>query len=40
MDKNTITGLALIGVIFFGFFWMNQPNEEQQKAQYGQSIIR
>ncbi|MCB9016984.1 MAG: membrane protein insertase YidC [Paludibacteraceae bacterium] len=33
MDKNTITGLALIGVIFFGFFWMNQPNEEQQKAQ-------
>ncbi|HPH62514.1 MAG TPA: membrane protein insertase YidC [Paludibacteraceae bacterium] len=33
MDKNTITGLVLIGVIFFGFFFLNQPSEEQLKEQ-------
>ncbi|MCM1021660.1 MAG: membrane protein insertase YidC [Muribaculum sp.] len=26
MDKNTITGLLLIGLIMIGFMWLNQPD--------------
>lgn len=26
MDKNTMTGLLLMGVIIFGFMWLNQPD--------------
>ena len=29
MDKNTITGLLLIGVVFFGYIWWSQPSKEQ-----------
>jgi YidC/Oxa1 family membrane protein insertase len=30
MDKNTLTGLVLMGVIIFGFMWIN--NDKQKKA--------
>ncbi|MEG1617194.1 MAG: membrane protein insertase YidC [Bacteroidales bacterium] len=33
MDKNTITGFVLIGLLIFGFSWFNQPTPEQQEAQ-------
>ncbi len=29
MDKNTIIGLVLIGVVFFGYIWWSQPSKEQ-----------
>ncbi len=29
MDKNTVTGLLLIGVVFFGYIWWSQPSKEQ-----------
>ena len=29
MDKNTIIGFALIGVLILGFNWYNKPSEEQ-----------
>ena len=29
MDKNTIIGLVLIGVVFFGYVWWSQPSKEQ-----------
>ncbi len=32
MDRNTVTGLILIGVILTGFALFNQPTEEQRKA--------
>jgi len=32
MDKNTVTGLIIIGAILTGFAIFNQPTEEQQKA--------
>ena len=33
MDKNTITGLLLIGVVVIAFSWFNQPTPEQLEAQ-------
>lgn len=33
MDKNTITGLLLIGAILLGFTYMNQPTAEQLEQQ-------
>lgn len=37
MDKNTITGLVLMGLVLFGFMWCNKPSEaqlaEQQRIQ-------
>lgn len=33
MDKNTITGLILIGLLFVGFSIYNRPSEEQLAAQ-------
>ncbi len=33
MDKNTITGLVLIGVLLVGFSFLSRPNEEQIAAQ-------
>ncbi|MGL4292738.1 MAG: membrane protein insertase YidC [Bacteroidales bacterium] len=40
MDKNTITGFLLIGLLLFGFSWFNQPSKEQieQQRQYQDSI--
>ena len=29
MDKNTIIGLLLIGVVLFGYVWWSQPSQEQ-----------
>ena len=33
MDKNTVTAIALIGLIFVGFYFLNKPTEEQRRAQ-------
>ncbi len=33
MDKNTITGLVLIGVLLVGFSFLTRPSEEQLAAQ-------
>lgn len=41
MDKNTIIGFVLIGIVLFGFSWLNRPTPEQIEAQrrYQDSII-
>ena len=33
MDKNTITGLVLIGILLVGFSYLSRPSEEQLAAQ-------
>jgi YidC/Oxa1 family membrane protein insertase len=33
MDKNTITGFVLIGIVLFAFSWLNRPTPEQVEAQ-------
>jgi YidC/Oxa1 family membrane protein insertase len=33
MNKNTIIGFLLIGVLLFGFAWLNKPSEEQIREQ-------
>ncbi len=33
MDKNTLTGLILIGAIIFGFSYFNQPSPEELKTE-------
>lgn len=33
MDKNTITGFVLIGLLLFAFSWFNQPSPEQLAEQ-------
>lgn len=33
MDKNTIIGFVLIGILLFAFSWFNQPSPEQIEAQ-------
>ncbi|MDR3267246.1 MAG: membrane protein insertase YidC [Tannerella sp.] len=33
MDKNTITGFILIGLLIIGFSWWNRPSKEQIAAQ-------
>ncbi|MDR3141089.1 MAG: YidC/Oxa1 family insertase periplasmic-domain containing protein, partial [Tannerellaceae bacterium] len=42
MDKNTVIGFLLIGVVLFAFTWLNQPSPEQVEAQrrYQDSIAR
>ena len=32
MDKNTITGFVLIGIVIFAFSWFNKPTPEQVEA--------
>ncbi len=32
MDKNTITGLLLMGLVIFAFTWFNKPTEEELAA--------
>lgn len=32
MDKNTITGLVLIGILLVGFSFLSRPSEEQIAA--------
>ena len=33
MDKNTLTGLLLMGLVIFGFMWLNQPSAEDLERQ-------
>ena len=33
MDKNTIIGFLLIGVVLIAFTWLNKPTPEQVEAQ-------
>jgi YidC/Oxa1 family membrane protein insertase len=33
MDKNTITGFILIGLLLIGFTWLNRPSKEQAATQ-------
>ncbi len=39
MDKNTVTGLLLIGVVFFGYMWWSQPSKEQMAEMARQDSI-
>lgn len=36
MDKNTITGLVLMALVMFGFFWLTKPSEAELKARQEQ----
>lgn len=42
MDRNTVLGFILIGLVLFAFTWLNQPSPEQQEAQrrYQDSIAK
>lgn len=41
MDKNTLTGVLLMGAIIFGFMWLNKPTaEEIEKARKEQQELR
>ena len=42
MDKNTVIGFVLIGIVLFAFSWLNRPTPEQLEAQrrYQDSIAR
>lgn len=33
MDKNTLTGLLLMGLVIFGFMWINKPSAEELERQ-------
>lgn len=37
MDKNTVTGLVLMGVVLFGFMWLSTPKSEDNPAKPEQS---
>lgn len=39
MDKNTITGLVLMGVLLIGFSWWSQPSAEDKAAALRQDSI-
>jgi YidC/Oxa1 family membrane protein insertase len=41
MDRNTVIGFILMGLIFVGFFWVNQPSPEQIEARkrYQDSLL-
>ena len=40
MDKNTIIGFVLIGLVLFAFSWLNRPTEEQKAALEAQKALR
>ncbi len=42
MDKNTLIGFLLIGIVLLGFSWLNRPTPEQVEAQrrYQDSIAK
>lgn len=42
MDKNTVIGFVLIGLVLFAFSWLNRPSPEQVEAQrrYQDSIAK
>ena len=29
MDKNTLLGMLLMGLVIFGFMWLNQSDQEK-----------
>lgn len=33
MDKNTILGLLMMGLVIFGFMWLNKPSQEELQQQ-------
>jgi len=39
MDKNTVTGLILMVVVFFGFIWWSQPSQKQMEEMARQDSI-
>lgn len=39
MDKNTLIGFLLIGIVLFAFSWLNRPTPEQVEAQRRQDSI-
>lgn len=39
MDKNTIIGFLLIGVVLFAFNWFNRPTPEQLAAQHQRDSV-
>ncbi|MFA8434764.1 MAG: membrane protein insertase YidC [Marinifilaceae bacterium] len=39
MDRNSITGLVLIGIILIGYTWLTKPTEEQIRAKQVQDSI-
>ena len=39
MNKNTIIGFILIGVVLIGFSWYNSPSQEQIEAARQQDSI-
>ena len=36
MDKNTLIGMLLMGVVIFGFMWLQQPSEAERAEQQRQ----
>lgn len=38
MDKNTLTGLFLIGALLLGFTWLNQPSPEDIQASQSMAV--
>ena len=36
MDKNTLIGMLLMGVVIFGFMWLQQPSEAERAEQLRQ----
>ena len=38
MDKNTITGLVLMGLLLIGFSWWSQPSSEQKAEMMRQAL--
>ena len=40
MDKNTVIGFILIGVVLIAFSWFNRPSQEQIEAQRERQRIR
>lgn len=37
MDKNTLTGVLLMGAVILGFIWLNQPSKEEIERQREQA---
>ena len=38
MDRNTVIGMLLMGVVIFGFMWLSQPSEEELTRRREQAI--
>lgn len=40
MDKNTILGLLLMGLVIFGFMWLNAPDESQMQQAATENVAK